>query len=77
MGILRKKVSGCIIISKQKVMAAERRRVPVGPEEINLFREGYKLHRDNYVRLLEFVKANVQMLNAETQALYRRRMIAE
>ena len=39
-------------------MAVERRRV-----------EGYRLHRDNYVRLLEYVKANIQVLSAETQAI--------
>ena len=54
-------------------MAAERRRVPVGPEEINLLREGYRMHRDNYVRVLEHVKANINVVNAETQGLYRRR----
>lgn len=48
-------------------------RVEVGEEERRLLREGFNLHRENYGRLLEFVKRHVNDLNEATSRIYLQR----
>ena len=42
----------------------------VGEDESRLLREAHQQHRDNFVRILDYVKRNAHRLNQATRAYY-------
>jgi hypothetical protein len=58
-------------------MAQRAGRLHVGDEELTILREGYRLHRQNHVRTLTYVRQNQHRLPERVREYYRGRTNAQ
>ena len=60
-------------VLRYEMMADQGRIVVMEQEEKDVITEGYRLHRNNYVRVLAYVRTHLRRLSPAGQAVYEGR----